>query len=81
MSDVSRLTRVVLDSKQQDHFVFIDKTQIKAVQVQLPIESNLHLSGDRSLGVLRVFVEGMSHPFQFTRDTKEEIEELVTQLV
>lgn len=77
----SRLQKIILDADKEDHFVFIDKEKIKAIQVQLPIESNLHLSGDRSLGVLRVFVDGMSHPFQFTRNTKEEVEVLVSQLV
>lgn len=79
---VSRLQKIMLDGEDSNHFVLIDKTAIKAIQVQLPtLSSSLHLQGENSLGVVRVFVENMTAPFQFTRNTAEELEDLVEQLL
>lgn len=77
----SRLTRIELDSDCDEHFVYIDKSEIIAIQVQLPISSSLALQGEGSLGAVRVFCKELPAPFQFTRETADEIEEVVKQLV
>ena len=75
-----RLTKIMLDSEKEDHFVLIDKAEIITIQAQHPVESQLHLAGENSLGVVRVFLRQVSAPFQFVRNTTAEVEALVTEL-
>lgn len=75
------LTKIKLDSERADHFVYVDKREIIVLQVQYPIISTLQLQSDNALGIVRLFLKGVSAPFQFTRQTVEEIDELVGQLL
>lgn len=76
------LKKIVLDTNNEDHYVFIDVDSIKAVQVQLPINTSglITVQGELSSGIVRVFLLHMTAPFQFTRETVEEVESLVHEL-
>jgi hypothetical protein len=76
------LTKIALDSNRDDHYVYIDKTAIKAIQVQLPAVTTLiAIQGDGAVGVVRLFLNGLTAPFQFTRTTADEVWDVVKQLV
>lgn len=76
------LKKIVLDTEKKDHYVFIDLEAIRAIQVQLPIETSslIAVQGEGSVGIIRVYLTNMSAPFQFTRQTAREIEALAEEL-
>jgi hypothetical protein len=81
MENEERLTKIELNSGKDDLFIYIDKTKINAIQVQTPLESDVELLEDNSLGLIRIFCEGIPAPFQLTRKTAEELDVVIAQLL
>ena len=79
---MSRLTKINLNSNANDQFVYVDISKITSIHVQLPLTSNLvSLVEEKQLGIVRIFVVDMPAPFQFTRTSREEIDEVLAQLL
>ena len=81
MENKERLTKITLNSDKDDLFIYIDKTKINALQVQTPLESTIETLEDNSLGLIRIFCDGINAPFQLTRKTVEELEDVLEQLL
>lgn len=74
------LIKIALNSGKEDLLLYVDPKKVVAIQVQMPLESALIQDGS-SLGMVKIFCKDVTYPFQITRNTKKEIDEVLSQLL